>query len=65
MDIDSQDMQVFRVIKSRACEYSIWSDTRPLPRGWEAVDMVGSKSACLSYIDREWTALSPASVAAG
>lgn len=56
---------IFRVTVSNAGDYSIWPDDRMLPRGWKATEIIGDRATCLSYIDREWTRLSPAMAADG
>lgn len=61
----SEDGMIFRVTVSSAGDYSIWPDDRMLPRGWDATEIVGDRATCLSYIDREWTRLSPAMAADG
>lgn len=59
------DEKVFHVTVNGNGDYSIWPSDRVLPRGWDATEIVGDRSACLAYIDREWTALTPAPAANG
>lgn len=43
-------------------QYSVWLVDRPLPAGWRAAEMAGSKADCLAYIDRVWTDMRPRSL---
>ena len=52
----------FVVVKNHENQYSIWSINRPLPAGWIAQDMKGSKDECLEYIRQVWTDMAPASL---
>jgi len=61
--MDREKGDNFRVLISSSGDYSIWPDGRALPLGWDATEIVGIKSACLTYIEREWTMLSPAPAA--
>lgn len=63
--MNGEDGMIFRVTVSGVGDYSIWPDDRMLPRGWNATEIVGDRATCLSYIEREWTRLSPAMAADG
>jgi MbtH protein len=42
--------------------YSIWPDWREIPVGWQATGEVGTKDACLAWIERVWTDMRPRSM---
>jgi MbtH protein len=42
--------------------YSIWPTDRETPSGWAEVGKVGSKEACLAYIEEVWTDMRPAAL---
>lgn len=43
-------------------QYSLWPGLQPVPPGWTAVGVTGSKAACLAYIDAHWADLRPKSL---
>jgi MbtH protein len=61
MSIDSEDT-IFRVVVNHEEQYSIWPDYRAVPDGWKEAGMVGSKKACLEYIETVWTDMRPLSL---
>jgi MbtH protein len=56
------DEQKFLVVRNHAEQYSTWAADLPLPAGWQAVGVEGSKAQCLEYIRTHWTDMTPASL---
>ncbi|MEU6433259.1 MbtH family protein [Streptomyces albidoflavus] len=52
----------FLVLVNQENQHSLWPAKITVPDGWEKV-YEGGKSACVDYVDREWTDLRPASLA--
>lgn len=42
-------------------QYSLWSDSIPVPAGWRVVHGPAARQACLDYVDAVWTDLTPRS----
>jgi MbtH protein len=59
---EDSDDRVYTVVMNHEEQYSIWPHDRPAPKGWRSAGIIGSKSACLEYIDAVWTDLRPASL---
>jgi MbtH protein len=58
MTLERWDDRVqYKVVVSREQAYSIWPADRENPAGWKSVGKVGSKTACLTYIEEVWTDL--------
>jgi MbtH protein len=53
---------VFLVVSNDEEQYSIWPKGRPLPAGWKAAEVEGSKEDCLRHIDQVWTDVRPLSL---
>ena len=58
---ESRDVQ-YQVVVNIEEQYSIWVVGRPIPNGWRAIGVQGSKSACLDHIAKVWTDMRPLSV---
>jgi MbtH protein len=58
------DTRRYDVVRNDEDQYSIWPTGRPLPTGWHAVGVSGSKADCLEHISRVWTDLRPRSLRA-
>lgn len=43
-------------------QYSLWSNSIPIPAGWRVVHGPAAKQACLDYVDEVWKDLTPRSV---
>ncbi|MEU3660019.1 MbtH family NRPS accessory protein [Streptomyces sp. NPDC032940] len=54
-----ENTTVYDVVVNEQDQYSLWAGGTPLPGGWRAEGFSGPKDACLSYIDRTWTAMQP------
>jgi MbtH protein len=58
------DTRRYDVVRNDEDQYSIWPTDRPLPTGWDAVGVSGSKADCLEHISQVWTDLRPRSLRA-
>ncbi|MER6106175.1 MbtH family protein [Streptomyces sp. NPDC001832] len=56
---------IFLVVVNDENQHSLWPDWREVPAGWQAVFGPESRQECLSYIERNWTDLRPASLLQG
>ncbi len=52
----------FVVVKNHEDQYSIWAADKPVPAGWRAEGMRGTKAACVEHINACWTDMRPASL---
>ena len=52
---------LYTVVMNHEEQYSIWPAGRPLPAGWQAVGMTGTRAACLEHIKAIWTDMRPLS----
>lgn len=43
-------------------QYSLWSESIPVPAGWRVVHGPADRQACLDYVDAVWKDLTPRSV---
>ncbi|WP_420643164.1 MbtH family protein [Candidatus Leptofilum sp.] len=60
--MDKQANYLFTVVINHEEQYSIWPAGQTIPNGWRAVGQVGSKEACLAYINQVWTDMRPLSI---
>ena len=58
----SEDKTEYKVVVSHEEQYSIWPVDRENPKGWRDLDVSGSKSHCLDYIEQVWTDMRPLSL---
>jgi MbtH protein len=56
------DAEAFIVVLNAEEQYSIWPMGRPVPEGWAANGISGSKEECLSHIEEHWTDMRPLSL---
>jgi MbtH protein len=56
------EQTMFVVVKNHEDQYSIWAKDRPIPEGWEAHGVEGTKEECLEYIHTHWIDMTPASL---
>ena len=54
--------RVHEVVVNDEEQYSIWPADKPIPGGWKAVGVSGSKDECLAHIESVWTDMRPASL---
>ncbi|ROU06211.1 MbtH family protein [Lysobacter enzymogenes] len=43
-------------------QYSLWSQSIPVPPGWRVTHGPAARQACLDYVDEVWKDLTPRSV---
>ena len=53
---------MFLVVRNDEEQYSIWPADRELPAGWEQAGPRAARSACLAYIEENWSDIRPLSV---
>lgn len=56
------DLRTYRVVHNDEEQYSIWLADRPVPAGWYAPGVTGTKNECLDHIAEVWTDMRPASL---
>ncbi len=59
---DDDDSRIYRVVVNHEEQYSLWPQDRPLPGGWRASGMTGTKLQCMAHVDEVWTDMRPLSV---
>lgn len=52
----------FFVVVNHEEQYSIWPESRAVPKGWEIVGEPARKHECLTRIEELWTDMRPVSV---
>ena len=52
----------YHVLVNEEGQHSLWPSFREVPDGWTAVLRSESRSACLDYINKNWTDLRPRSL---
>lgn len=57
-----EDTRTYIVLVNHEEQYSLWLGDREIPPGWSAVGTPGSKDACLAYVQRVWTDMTPLSL---
>lgn len=57
-----EDRTTYQVVVNKEDQYSIWSDFKEIPDGWQTVGKTGNKEACLTYIKEVWTDMRPLSL---
>jgi MbtH protein len=62
MTVDEEPTLGYDVVINHEEQYSIWPVGRPVPAGWTALGVRGSKSEVLDHIERVWTDITPLSV---
>lgn len=58
----NQAEYLFAVVINHEEQYSIWPVGQSIPNGWRTVGQLGSKAACLEYINKVWTDMRPLSL---
>ncbi len=53
---------LYFVVKNHEEQYSIWPESRELPKGWQVVGEPATKDECLGRIETLWTDMRPLSV---
>jgi len=54
----------FLVLVNAENQHSLWPSTVDVPAGWRTVHGEDTRAACLEYVEKNWTALRPASLVA-
>jgi MbtH protein len=62
MDDEWQDDGAFKVVVNEEEQYSIWPDGKANALGWRDEGKTGTRSECLSHIERIWTDMRPLSL---
>lgn len=52
----------FDVVLNDEEQYSIWPQSKSVPRGWRKEGFSGTKAECLAHIDAVWTDMRPLSL---
>ncbi len=60
--MEIQAEYLFTVVINQEKQYSIWPAGQTIPNGWRSVGHLGSKEACLAYINQIWTDMRPLSL---
>jgi MbtH protein len=55
---------VYLVLVNHENQHSLWPATIDVPAGWTVMHGEGTRAACLDYIEKHWTDIRPASLAA-
>jgi MbtH protein len=55
---------IYLVLVNHENQHSLWPATISVPEGWTIVHGEDTRQGCLDYIEKNWTDLRPASVAA-
>ncbi|WP_103529418.1 MbtH family protein [Streptomyces sp. SM12] len=53
-----------RVLVNHEGQHSLWPEFAAIPDGWDEVFAPAERTACLEYVDRNWTDLTPRSALA-
>ncbi|HEY6316011.1 MAG TPA: MbtH family protein [Streptosporangiaceae bacterium] len=54
---------VFLILVNDEGQHSLWPEYIEVPAGWRTVHGPDSRSACLEYVERNWTDMRPSSLA--
>lgn len=61
-DSGREDTIIYKVVKNKEEQYSIWPEYKEVPRGWVYTGKSGLKAECLAYIKEVWTDMRPLSL---
>jgi MbtH protein len=53
------------VVRNHEDQYSIWTESLPVPKGWQIVGEASPKQDCLNFIESAWLDMRPKSVRDG
>lgn len=56
------ELEQFTVVVNAEEQYALWPAWRPVPDGWTATEVSGSKSECTDYVERVWIDMRPRSL---
>lgn len=54
----------FRVLVNEDRQHSLWPEAMAVPAGWHAIFGPDDRESCLAYVERSWTDMRPARLAA-
>ncbi|GAA3768042.1 MbtH family protein [Streptomyces phyllanthi] len=54
----------YLVLANAERQHSLWPADIDVPAGWSTVFGVGTRTACLEYVEENWTDMRPAGLAA-
>jgi MbtH protein len=57
------EQQVYLALVNEEGQYSLWPQFAEVPAGWQVVHGPEGRSACLAYIEENWTDMRPKSLA--
>jgi len=57
--MEKQTEYLYTVVVNQQEQYSIWPAGHSIPYGWRSLGQLGSKEACLAYINQVWTDMRP------
>jgi MbtH protein len=60
--LEDTDIRMYRVVKNKEEEYSLWLEAKELPPGWTDAGRTGSRQECLAYVAEVWTDMRPLSL---
>jgi len=55
----TKDTAIYKVIRNKGDQFSIWMDYKDVPHGWDYTGKKGPKADCLAYIKEVWTDMRP------
>ncbi len=58
---EDDDNKKYRLLVNDEEQYSLWSDSIPIPKGWREVKG-GTKKECLDHANEVWTDMRPLSL---
>lgn len=53
---------VYHVLINDEGQYSLWPSFKEVPQGWTVVHKSDSRTACLEFINQNWTDMRPRSL---
>jgi MbtH protein len=59
---DQDDTRSYVVVMNYEEQYSIWPQSKQIPKGWHSVGKEGLKAECLAHIDEVWVDMRPLSL---
>jgi MbtH protein len=54
---------IFLVLVNEEGQHSLWPEFIEVPAGWATAHGPDTRSACLEYVERNWTDMRPSSLA--
>lgn len=59
---DDEDTRTYRVVVNHEEQYSLWLEYKDIPNGWRDAGFIGSREACMAWVDEVWTDMRPLSL---